>query len=130
MKSDLPAIIHEVGFDFNWDNSKVWQLDVPVEDMLIDKLIWHLDYPFIWPIPAGHKEVTPKQVLADPKKHSKEYQRTINADTTFPIDIMFWKNKWLILDGLHRLMQQVDTGREIVKVRKIPKSVIPKIRKD
>lgn len=130
MKYDLPAIIHEIGFDFNWNNSKVWQLDVPVEDMFIDELIWHFDYPFIWPIPDGHKEVTPRQVIEHPKKFPHEYQRTINADVSFPIDIMFCKNKWLILDGLHRLMKQASAGDKVVKVRKIPHSAIPQIRKD
>ena len=25
-----PQVIKDVGFDFSWDNAKVWQLDVPV----------------------------------------------------------------------------------------------------
>ncbi|MDP3794686.1 MAG: hypothetical protein Q8R13_02030 [bacterium] len=30
MRDDLPDIIREVGFDFSWDEKKVWALDEPV----------------------------------------------------------------------------------------------------
>lgn len=41
-----PAIIEEVGFDFSWDEKKVWKLDAPVEAMPIEQLAWHFDVPF------------------------------------------------------------------------------------
>lgn len=129
MKNNLPDIIHEVGFDFNWSNPKVWALDLPAEDMEISQLIWHFDYPFIWPIPEGRNSLTPYEVLKNPELFNDEYIRTINADISFPIDVMFWKEKWLILDGLHRLMKQYINGDQTVQVRKVPKSMVPLILK-
>ncbi len=127
---DMPDIIKEVGFDFSWDERKVWELDVPAEDMPIGELTWHFDVPFIWSKPDGYYDVNPREVIEHPDQHVEEYQRTMQADTVHPIDIMLWKKRWLILDGLHRLMKQAIEGKEIVQVRKIPESAIPQILKD
>lgn len=126
----MPAIIKEVGFDFSWDERKVWELDVPTEEMPIDELAWHFDVPFIWSKPDGYYDVNPREVIEHPDQHPEEYERTMQSDTDYPIDIMYWKKRWLILDGLHRLMKQSVQGTEVVKVRKIPESAIPLILKD
>lgn len=126
---EKPILIKEVGFDFSWDEQKVWKLDVPVENMAIEQLTWHFDVPFIWSKPNGYYDTTPKEIIEQPKLFPEEYERTMSADTSYPIDIMFWKNRWLILDGLHRLMKQSIEGADSVRVRKIPESVIPEIKR-
>lgn len=125
-----PAIIEEVGFDFQWDEQKVWKLDVPIEEMGVDELGWHLDVPFIWSKPEGYYDVNPREVIEHPAQHPEEHERTMQADTGYPIDIMYWKKRWLILDGLHRLMKQTIQGVATVQVRKIPTSAIPLILKE
>jgi hypothetical protein len=47
MSRELPDIIKEVGFDFSWDERKVWELDVSAEEMPIDELTWHFDVPIL-----------------------------------------------------------------------------------
>src|SRR3989344_6009115 len=128
MARKLPEIIKEVGFNFNWDEQKVWKIDVPTEEMLINELTWHFDVPFIWSKPNGYYDISPREVIENPNQYSEEYERTMQADTSHPIDIMFWKKRWLILDGLHRLMKQAIDGKEVVQVRKIPESAIPLIK--
>lgn len=129
MRRELPKIIEEVGFDFSWVEEKVWQLDYPDEEISIDELTWHFKVPFIWSKPNGYYDVDPYEVLKNPKKHPEEYKRTMDADLSYPIDIMYWKGRWLILDGLHRLMKVSLLDDKIVKVRKIPESAIPLIKK-
>lgn len=130
MSRELPDIIKEVGFDFSWDERKVWELDAPTEEMPINELTWHFDIPFIWSKPDGYYDVNPSEVIEHPDQHPEEYERTMQSDTAHPIDIMFWKKRWLILDGLHRLMKQAIEGAEVVQVRKIPESAISLIRKN
>lgn len=130
MSRQLPEVIQQVGFDFSWDERKVWELDVPTEEMPLDKLTWHFDIPFIWSKPDGYYDVRPSEVIENPDQYPKEYERTMQADTVHPIDIMLWKKRWLILDGLHRLMKQAIQGKEVVSVRKIPETAIPLILKD
>lgn len=126
---ELPQIIKEVGFDFNWDEEKVWTLSVPTENMPIEELYWHFDIPFLWSHPDGFYDVTPREVIENPGIHALEFGRTLNADTGYPIDIMFWRGRWVILDGLHRLMRLSMDGFEVIKVRKIPVTAIPDIQK-
>ncbi|MFA6554700.1 MAG: hypothetical protein WCS89_04330 [Candidatus Paceibacterota bacterium] len=121
----IPQIIKDVGFDFSWDEEKVWDLDVPIEDMSINDLIWHFDIPFLWE--GGVYNLKPREVIDNPDKHEKEYKRTMNADLVYPIDIMENKGHWLILDGLHRLMKSSVMKLEKVRVRKISRELIPKI---
>ena len=129
MSQEMPTIIKEVGFDFSWDERKVWEIDAPVEEMPISELIWHFDIPFIWSKPDGYYDVMPSEVIEHPDQHPEEYERTMQADTAYPIDIMFWKKRWLILDGLHRLMKQAIEAKEVVQVRKIPETAIYLITK-
>ncbi|MBI4058734.1 hypothetical protein HY404_00685 [Candidatus Microgenomates bacterium] len=128
MDKKLPKIIEEVGFDFHWSEEKVWALDLPVEEMDISELEWHFDIPF-WDKPGGFYDLTPNEVLANPKGYKEEFDRTMKSDLSYPLDIMFWKNRWLLLDGLHRLVKAKQLGMKTIKVRKIPKEAIPLIRK-
>lgn len=121
-----PQIIQDVGFDFSWSEEKVWKLDIPITKMKIDELLWHLDIPFLW-VDGGIYNVSPREVLASPERYKEEYERTLNAEIGFPIDIMENKGRWLILDGLHRLMQASIKECEEVDVRIIPREYIPQI---
>ncbi len=118
----IPQIIKDVGFNFNWSEEKVWKLDIPVEKISIDELTWHFDIPF-W----GSYKLKPKDVINDPSKYKDEYNRIMNSDLQYPLDIMFWKGRWLLLDGLHRLAKASVLGQKTVNVRKIPQEAIPQI---
>ena len=54
----------------------------------------------------------------------------MKADLKYPIDIMENKGRWLILDGLNRLMKAYLLKMKTVKVRIIPRDKIPEILKD
>ena len=129
MTKDIPQIIKDVGFDFNWSEEKVWVLDVPTEDMDINELTWHFDIPFLWEN-GGVYNLTSREVIGHPEAHEAEYERTMKADLVHPIDIMQNKGRWLILDGLHRLMKASILGMDKVRVRKVPRERIPEITKE
>ncbi len=128
MKKNMPVIIKEVGFDFSWEEKKVWNLDLPVEDMSINDLLWHFDMPF-WNTTDGNYDLKPIDVIDNPEKYRKEYERVMKSDVSYPLDIMFWKQRWLLLDGLHRLVKLSISGCKTIKVHKVPKSQIPSISK-
>ena len=125
----VPKIIQDVGFNFHWDNKKVWALVVPVKEMGIPELEWHFDVPF-WNKPkGGYYDLTPNNVLANQNLYGLVLERIMKVDLSHLIDIMFWKGRWLILDGLHRLVKQKLLGEKAVKVRKIPAKFINRIKK-
>ncbi len=127
-KSKLPKIIKEVESNFHYKVEEVWGLDLPVEEMDLAELEWHFDIPF-WSKSGGNYNLKPNEVLSNLQKYKEEDERTKNADLSFPVDIMFWKNRWLLLDGLHRLVKAKQLGHTRVKVRKIPQEFMPRIRK-
>jgi hypothetical protein len=128
MKQRIPKIIQEVGFDFDWNEKKVWALDVPVTEMDVSELEWHFDIPFLWEN-GGVYNLMPREVAERPDDHKDEYDRTMAADLQYPIDIMENKGRWLILDGLHRLMKASILGQTKVQVRIVPRERIPEIVK-
>jgi len=116
-----PNSISEVGFDFNWDVKKVWALDIPISEMDIEDLIWHFQLPFWEKDDTDDYNLTPQEVI-DKKEGTKEHQKKIEeADLSYPIDIMENKGRWVILDGLHRLVKAYNSGMRKIKVRKIPR---------
>lgn len=128
-EKELPKIIKDVGFDFDWDIKKVWALDLPVEDMDMADLEWHFDIPFWW-TKGGFYDFKPSLVIEEPDKYPDRYKRIMDTDMIYPIDVMFWKNNWVILDGLHRLTRAKLEGKDKVKVRKVSTDFIPEILKD
>lgn len=78
----------------------------------------------------GYYDLTPKEVLNNPERYVVEFSIIKDADLRYPLEVMFYKERWLLLDGLHRLAKAYLTGKHIVDVRKIPKGVIPLISND
>lgn len=124
----LPKIVEEVGFNFRWDVRKVWELDLPVEDMDIKELEWHFDVPF-WFNKGGFYDQKPIDVINNPEYYKERIERIKSTDLKYPIDIMLNNDKWEILDGLHRLVHHKLLGHKTVKVRKVPLDSKPKILK-
>ena len=120
-----------VGLDFgNWEEEKIWSLDIPVSKMSINELEWHLDCPF-WEHDNGERyTVTPRDVLERVDGTATEYEAVLKADTKYPIDIYFNKNKWLILDGLHRLVKLYSANATEISVRIITNDTLPLILSD
>ena len=125
----LPKKIQEEGFDFHWDNEKVWILDIPTEEVNVSEIDWVFDLPF-WSF-GGHKyNLNPREVLADIDSYPEHKERILNANTSFPIDLMQNQSgRWLIIDGLHRFARLFLEGNKKVQARKIPRTFIPLIEK-
>lgn len=128
-KNQIPNIIKKVGFDFDWKNEKVWKLDIPVTEMDIKELIWHFNIPFHWHH-GGVYNLKSKEIINNQEIYKEEYERTMKADLKYPIDIMKNKGRWLILDGLHRLMKAYILKQNRVKVRIISEDKISEILKN
>ena len=116
-----PPIIEKYWYSIDWDVEAIWALDLPVRPMPVTDLIWHLDVP-IWPHDGQPYAITPAQVMAAPDKHTVEFARIIRADLGFPIDVIRHKDRWMILDGVHRLSRAVTSGMNLVSVREVPPS--------
>lgn len=132
MKRELfPPELREFYFDFDWDNRKVWSLDVPVETIPMAEVEWHLGMP-IWTSVHGEPrfDLVPKHVLGHLDTYPRHREKMEKCDETIPIDMMWSEDRFVILDGIHRLAKLKMQGATQVKVRKIPREMIPQIEKE
>jgi hypothetical protein len=114
-----PAIIASYWYSFDWDVEAIWQLDLPTRSMAITDLIWHLDVP-VW----NNYRLTPRAVLNDPVRHAGEHARMLAADLSYPIDVFRFRSRWMILDGIHRLLKAHTLGHTAISVRDVPEAAI------
>ncbi len=127
MKSvELPEVLQPFYFDFRWSQEKLWALPLSLEVMPVSEFEWLLDYP-IWASdpPRAIFDLCPGDVIRKPQLFPEHRKRIDTAEIRFPIHIMFWKERWMIMDGFHRLAKLLDIGRTEVAVKKVPLSAIP-----
>jgi hypothetical protein len=117
-----------IGLDFgNWEEEKIWALDLPVIEIDISELLWLFDAPF-WENDNGDRyTITPWDVINENDTATKEIMAMNKADVTFPIDIFQNHGKWLVLDGLHRLAKVYKNGGTKIQARVVPRERLPEI---
>lgn len=119
-----PSVIRRYWYSIDWEVADLWALDLPVRNVPIAVLLWHLDVP-VWPDPAGRPyRVTPREVIAWPEQHITEYRRTIAADSTFPIEVIERGGRLMILDGIHRLTKLWSGGAKQIPIRLVPPKAV------
>jgi hypothetical protein len=123
-----PKEVVDNGFDFGWDEKKVWTLNYPTQKMKVDDLKWHFYIPFWGTKRDEDYNLKPIDVINNPKLSPDHYKRIMKSDLKHPIDLMKnKKGKLVILDGLHRLAKYYVKGITIANIRIIPRSEIPNI---
>ncbi len=100
-----PSALHvELGLTFWWDVKKLWEVDLPIVPMPVAELEWLLDIPF-WDKDSQDMALSGREVAAQPELYPDEYKRTMAADLACPINVIMLKERWIIMDGLHRLLK-------------------------
>lgn len=125
----IPESVLKYGLDFDWDEKDVWALDYPIEDIEIEMLEWHLSVPF-WNWANEWYVISPNDVIKNREYYKEQYDRIVASDIAYPIDIMENKGRFVILDGLHRLVKCKILGMNKVKVRIIPRNEIKNISRN
>lgn len=119
----LPRVIEAYWYAFDWDVEALWALDLPVVPLPISRLEWHLDVP-VWPRDGLPYRLTPREVVKSPYRFAEEYRRTQAASLVFPLEITWFRGRWLILDGVHRLLKAHEQGHDEMMVRKVPRRLL------
>ncbi len=128
MSDPRPKVLQKYMFDFNWDDKKVWKLPIKSEKMQVKKLLWHLDLPVWEKENTDDWNLTPKEVLKNPREEPNHSKKIKNSNLKYPIDIMMNNGRYTLSDGYHRLAKAYKLGLKTVEVRKIPREFIPKIK--
>ncbi|MFI6679687.1 hypothetical protein [Kribbella sp. NPDC050470] len=117
LSSEVPPELYDVILDFHWDPELLWKLDLPVVELHVAELAWHLELPF-WTHQGRAFRISPMQVAADPETYRDQYARTMAADLRYPIDVVRRPDGRIsILDGVHRLLRAHLERQQLVRAR-------------
>ncbi len=100
----MPDALREVFPPYRWQLAKLWELDLKVEPVEIADLVWMFDLP-LWQVEGERFKVTPHQVAETPMNFRAHYQRVMDADLDFPINLVAYRGRLVVLDGVHRLLK-------------------------
>jgi hypothetical protein len=115
----MPPALNGIVLDFLWDHRRLWSLNLPVTQVPVADLGWHLDLP-MWTFEGRPFVLTPKEVAQNPQAYPDQYARTLTADTSVPLHLLARPSRLTVLDGMHRLLKACMEGRRAVLAKKIP----------
>lgn len=125
----LPDILADHILPFDWDVRLVWMEDAEVLRWPITELTHLLDLPLWSSVPGRGMlfDISPREVLASPDRSPHQHLRVLQADLAFPIDLLHYRERFWILDGVHRLAKLALMGEGFVSVRVHSEAIIPRI---
>jgi hypothetical protein len=121
---DKPEVIN---FPFKINFKKLWALDLPVEKLDIADLEFNFDIPYLEKEGTDDWNLSINYLIRHLDTEISHAEKIKKADMTYPIDIYFFKNNWIILDGVHRLAKALLQNDKSILVRRIPDECIPRI---
>ena len=113
--ADIPAELRGWLLPIAWDRGRLWALDLPQRRVELGELRWHLDLPW-WRHDDVWFHVTPREFLAHPTAHPEHADRVAKADLSYPLHVIRRHDRWLILDGIHRLVRAEMLGLSDISV--------------
>jgi hypothetical protein len=100
----MPAELREVFPPTSWQLDKLWALGLKVEPVEVADLVWMFELP-LWQLDGERFKITPNQVAETPMNYRPHYQRVMDADLDFPINLVAYRGRLVVLDGVHRLLK-------------------------
>jgi hypothetical protein len=89
---------------FTWTDAALWRLDLPVAEVPLATFAWLLDLP-IWRWAGRRFQLSLNDVLRNPERYRAHVEKAERADTAYPIHVTWHNDRWVILDGYHRLLK-------------------------
>ena len=121
MKNRIPPrILTDAGLSMFVNTVKLRELPLPIVEINMKELTWHLDMPVWEKDETNDWNLTPREVI---KKEcgSAGHQKKIEvADVSFPILVARYNARYVILDGIHRLVRLFLQGQKKVKTKIVP----------
>lgn len=102
--ASMPDALRAVFPPTSWQLEKLWALDLKVEPIEVGDLVWMFELP-LWQLDGERFKVTPNQVAETPMNYRPHYQRVMDADLDFPINLVAYRGRLVVLDGVHRLLK-------------------------
>jgi len=124
--AEIPTALRGWLLPIDWNRERLWALDLPRRRLELEELRWHLDLPW-WRQDGVWFQVTPREFLAHPTAHPEHADRVANADLSYPLHVVLRHQRWLILDGIHRLVKAGSLGLTEIVVSTLMPADIAKV---
>lgn len=115
-----PRELTDVGLNMFVDTVKLRQLELPVVEIEMDKLIWHFDMPVWEKDGTDDWNLTPWEVIKKQPGSAGHLKRVEDADANYPVVVTNYKGRYVVLDGVHRLVRVYMRGDKKIKAKIIP----------
>lgn len=105
----------------------LWALDLPIEEVLIADIANNLDTPYLEKEGTDDWNLSINMLISNFDAEKTHAGKVFDADLSYPIELYFFKDQWIILDGVHRLAKAVHEGQDNISVRRVPQFEIDKL---
>ena len=115
-----PRALIDVGLNMFVDTVKLRGLPLPIVEVEMKKLIWHFDMPVWEKDGTDDWNLKPWEVIRKEKGSAEHQKKVAEADTSHPIIITNYNSRYVVLDGVHRLVKVYMNGEKKIKAKIIP----------
>jgi hypothetical protein len=123
---EVPEPIRRACPEFEIDATLLWGLEIQPQSIAVNTVYWMLELP-VWPEHGIPFSLRPVDVISAPDKHPEHAQRIERASLSFPIDVLPYRNRLVILEGCHRTAKAAMGGEPLISARVVPPHRIPEI---
>lgn len=100
-----PKLLEDAGFDIYLDTVKLRDLPLEIKQIDLHELTWCFDFPVWEKDGTDDWNLTPRDVIEGKPETSEHMQKVHDSNLEYLIVIIWHKDKWVILDGIHGLVK-------------------------
>jgi hypothetical protein len=114
-----PASVRPATLGWAWTRERLWAREFPLETLRVAAFAWLLELP-MWRHDGRPFTLRPIEVLKHPADFPEHARRDRQSNLRYPLHVTRWHGRWIILDGLHRLVKAMALGLEDLQVFNVP----------
>ena len=115
-----PSILTDAGLSLFANTLELRESSFPIVQIPIEELTWHFDMPVWEKDETDDWNLAPRDVIEGKDGSVTHRARIEKADTSFPLIVTKYAERYVILDGIHRLVKRYEHGERVVNAKVIP----------
>lgn len=117
--NEFPTALTPWLLPVSWSRDRLWRIGGEVKSVPLEELRWLYDLP-LWRGTDGRWfQVTPAEFLRHPERYPEHRARVATVDLSFPAHAIWRRGRWLLLDGVHRLVAADLAGAPALNVHEV-----------
>lgn len=115
-----PSILTDAGLSLFANTLELRESPFPIVQIPIEELTWHFDMPVWEKDGTDDWNLTPRDVMEGKEGSGTHRKRVENADISFPLIVTKYAERYVLLDGVHRLVKCYEHGERTVNAKVVP----------